>query len=355
MVTAARASERGRVLAALSYLLLTGVGFFGLSAVIRPLVPWPGEYGLRDKFEYFEEHKDEYDIVFLGSSRLWRSIVPERFDKELALRGTDARSFNFGVGGMRVWEMDHVLRRILELEPAKLKWILIEGGDWDPGFPSVQNTFASRSVFWHDGEETRKAIEATWTADLELMARMRLTSIHAQLYLRRVANYGQGKLIVRDLRGLPDFGIGRHQEEGYFIQAQGFQTQDALVHSGFLQRVDEYWAEVERIPELNNLPVDLDHVYQRALHDQYAATKVAGIELIHIIPPGIEGAPVRRSLHQAGVIPTLFDFNRPERFPKLFAEETHFSPDHLNLRGAEEFTRTLVTAFTRHLRGEDFR
>ncbi|MEM7306008.1 MAG: hypothetical protein AAF682_05025 [Planctomycetota bacterium] len=351
MTPTVRTRERGRALSALLYAALVAVGFFGVSAAIRPLVPWPSEYGLRDKFEHFEEHCDEYDLLFLGSSRLWRSIIPPRFDEEMALRGVELRSFNFGVGGMRVWEMDYVLHRVLELQPKKLKWIVIEGGDWDPDFPSVQNTFASRSVFWHNLAETRKAIGASFTADEGLGERLRLALIHAQLFLWKTANYGQGRIIVRDVRGIRAGDFGREREEGYFVQDQGFQTQDTLVHPNFRRNLETYKHDVSGIDAANAAEVDLDHVYAGAIERQYEAAAELGIELICIIPPGIEGAPVRLRLHEEGVIPTLFDFNQPKLYPDLFRVQARFSPDHLNLNGARELTHVLAKTFSRHLRG----
>ena len=130
------ARRRGRALLAALYTLLCGVGFFGVSAAIRPLMPTPNEYGFDEKFEYFAEHKDEFDVLAIGSSRVWRGFIPEDFDAEMELRGESLRSYNLGVGGMRVWEMDYLLRQVLALKPAKLRYVFIEGGDWDPEFAS---------------------------------------------------------------------------------------------------------------------------------------------------------------------------------------------------------------------------
>ena len=355
---AGRRANGGRILLPLLHVLLTAGGFFGTAAALRPLVPWPYEYGLRSKFEHFAEHGDAYDVVFLGSSRMWRSIIPARFDEDMARRGTPTRSYNFGVGGMRVWEMDYVFRRLVELAPERLHTVLIEGGDWDPDFPSKANTFASRSVYWHDRTGTTQAVVASLRADRPLFERLALARVHLQLYLWKQSNYGQGATTVRALRGLDGrggdaTGVGA-RPSSYYLGEEGFATQDTRVHPGFRRKVDEYLEDVAHIDAANDAPVDVAHLNTEPLARQHAAARALGFELIHVIPPGIEGAPVRRALHHSGDIAVLFDFNQPGRFPHLFEVEERFSPDHLNLVGARTFTRALAAAFARHRRGEPF-
>src|SRR5881628_3215393 len=54
--------------------LVFGASFAALSLLLRPLVPWPAEYSLRAKLDWFRAHKDELDCLFLGSSRVFRAV-----------------------------------------------------------------------------------------------------------------------------------------------------------------------------------------------------------------------------------------------------------------------------------------
>jgi hypothetical protein len=36
---------------------------------------------LRDKWAHYEKHKDEYDTLFIGTSRTYRGITPALFDQ----------------------------------------------------------------------------------------------------------------------------------------------------------------------------------------------------------------------------------------------------------------------------------
>src|SRR5713226_6136440 len=51
------------------------------------------------KLEYFAGHKDEFDTLFVGSSRIYHQVMPEVFDEVLRANGREARSFNFGIDG----------------------------------------------------------------------------------------------------------------------------------------------------------------------------------------------------------------------------------------------------------------
>ncbi len=338
-----------RILSALVCCALCGASFFGTAAAIRPLVPLPNEWGLAEKSDYFAAHKDEYDVVFVGSSHVWRSVIPEIFDHELALRGHEVKSFNFGVGGMRTWECDFTVRRILELKPAKLRWLVLEGGDWDADFPSGE-IYNSRTVYWHDRRETFEVIKAVWKQEQRLADRLRLTFQHLQLWLWRASNFGQGWPIAAALRGVP---LGTDQGEGSYTLGEGFQTQDLLTHPEFARNVEDYLAGVAKIEAANETEIDLDALYLGAMERREAAAAARGVEIIALVPPLVGGAPVEWRLHAAGKLDTLFNFNRPERFPELFRPETRFSPDHMNLIGAREFTHLLARAFARHLKGEE--
>src|SRR5262249_23207012 len=92
-------------LSAVGPVLLAAAAFLLVAAAIRPLVPWPVEYGLRAKVEYWKQHEDRFDTVFFGSSYTHRGVRPDVVDAELARRGAPQTSFNFGVQGMGFYEM----------------------------------------------------------------------------------------------------------------------------------------------------------------------------------------------------------------------------------------------------------
>ena len=73
---------------------------------------------------------EQNDLVMVfGSSMVQAGFSPREFDRDLAERGIDAKSFNFGFGGLNPLFQDYLSRRIVEqfqTEDRRIKLLLIE-------------------------------------------------------------------------------------------------------------------------------------------------------------------------------------------------------------------------------------
>src|SRR5688572_27502291 len=78
---------------------------------IGKITPPPHISIVSAKVQWLQEHGDEYDVIFLGSSRTFRQIVPELFDRLMAAASHPVKTFNLGVDGMRPPEDTYVLEQ----------------------------------------------------------------------------------------------------------------------------------------------------------------------------------------------------------------------------------------------------
>ena len=102
-------------------LVLLFFASLALSAkVISRLIPPAPIPQFSEKLAHFAAHKDEYDTLFIGSSRTFRQILPSLFDPLMAAGGQPARSFNFGLDGMFSPEDAYVAEKIFALHPSRL-------------------------------------------------------------------------------------------------------------------------------------------------------------------------------------------------------------------------------------------
>jgi len=66
-------------------LLLLGLffaaGLFGTSLLIGVRLPFPRIAIVSEKVDWLEAHGEEYDTLFIGSSRVYHQIIPELFDR----------------------------------------------------------------------------------------------------------------------------------------------------------------------------------------------------------------------------------------------------------------------------------
>ncbi len=78
------------------------------------------------KFQWFDGHKDNFEIVFVGSSRIAHGISPKLFDEIAASHGDHWRSFNLGKDKMKQRECLALARHVAALDPRKLKYLFLE-------------------------------------------------------------------------------------------------------------------------------------------------------------------------------------------------------------------------------------
>ena len=139
-----------------TFAIVTALVLFAMDGLHRPQDP-----RLDAKIDAFLENKDEYNVLFFGSSTFYRGIIPERFDAEFGRRGFDLKSLNLGLPGMRAHETNEFLRRSLKTRPKELRWVVVELNEW---LQLRANFFAQREIAWHDFSETVSVIQTHWMA-----------------------------------------------------------------------------------------------------------------------------------------------------------------------------------------------
>jgi hypothetical protein len=301
-------------------------------------------------WEEFRARKDEVDVLFLGTSRVFRGIETRIVDEELARAGMELRSCKVAVAGARPLPQDHLLRRILAMEPARLKWILLEIGPLGMTLPDLQGfdedrePVHARDIPWHTPRQTGMALAAVRRAQLPLGRKLSLALRHLDLLGRNLTNLG----------ALAERFTPSRRERALRRRAPGAPERAALDEFLRERRAVHDAARYRELPrkvsEQNRLPVALDEIDIDFYPEQVRAAAARGIELLHLTMPAAEGSPEAARLQELGILPSLLHFNDPERFPELFRHESRFNEGHLNLQGAERLSRLLAAALLERLR-----
>jgi hypothetical protein len=326
--------------------LASSLGFLAVATPFRRMVPWPDDQALWQKWVYFAAHKDEFDAVWIGTSLVLRDVDVPAIERGLAEAGVELHSFNFGMGGMGTYEQDFLLHRLLELEPARLKYVFLEGGPVGLGihprhiFQSPGDLDTFRSVFWHDWTQTGKVLGQTRRLPHALPTKLELAFTHLRLCARKFANYGLGPQVPRFLEGPGAPSAIMSEDLGFrpYPEPHGTEFTDPAAYA---QRVREVEAQ-------NRAPLELEELHTEVHAAQYAAVDARGAELIYLCLPASIGEPERPFLHAQGVIPWLFDFSQPSEHPELFRFEHRWDEDHLNRDGVALLTPLLVERILAH-------
>ncbi len=323
----------------LQNLAIVALTFATITTVVRYVSGSPDVGLLHDKLAYWHLHKDSFDTLFFGSSRIYRGIDPTEFDHAMAGHGHSTRSFNFGVAGMTAHETNALIRRVLRTKPARLRWVVVELDHWDPVIDH-RNRLKRRGILWHDLPETASALRSTSLLDTGVGPRADLMVTHVVHFLARAAAAGRGHdLLTNDSGPIPAF------------ERRGFETFPERAYKShpmrrrFLRELSAYEHAVATVKTANAVRVSAADYNTGALREQIAMIRRAGAQPVHIIPPVPRATPALRQLASAGLVPRLLAFNDPESYPELFHRDGRFDREHLTGDAAAIFSRRLAERF----------
>ncbi|NES72638.1 MAG: hypothetical protein F6K24_49310 [Okeania sp. SIO2D1] len=272
----------------------------------------------------------------------------------------EIKSFNWGIGGGTVAEIDFYLRKIIALKPANLKWLFIEYPD---GLDEeLRNSGSARSIYWHTPKQTILALRIM----LEKKHPLRLnfstaygnlkSLLYRILWIGRFSNFWQNKVLGFNL-----VEFIKKPQSRVLIQESGYYALDwgkVLIRTKqyFQNNLDDYYNRVNRkIDELkqrNTASINFSKTYSlKVLKNMCDRVEEQGIKPIVFMSPAIMGyeEPTAIELYKLDNTSVLFAFNNPETFPTLYKVESRWDFTHLNDKGAREFTRFMAEQFAKYI------
>lgn len=311
---------------------------------------------IQRKFDHYREHKDEYDVVFVGSSLIHRQVIPKVFDRELRRRGHKIRSFNFGVPHMRFHETNMLIERLLASKSDRLKWIFVDAGAEDRLLDD-RNWFSHRVIRWHTPSETWFVLEDILELDEPVGVKAKFMFGHLEHMGMQLLHIGQGPRIVRELGIIGDPNKerkrGKIKNEGFLSLDDALRAQKKAFRkrrAEMLRQKDVYEDMVDRVKQWTDEEAEAKESYKRRILDQAITIRKAGVEPIYLVTPIVRGNPKMKQLAAESDLITLFAYNNPERYPRFYDPVFRFDFNHLSEAGSRIFTRLLAKDFARHLK-----
>jgi hypothetical protein len=320
------------------------------SLAIGRCLPFPDVPGICQKLNWLAKHGDDFDVVFIGSSRVEQQIIPEEFDRTAAALGHPVRSFNAGMAAMVPPEDSYVLEQILQRPHRRLHWVFLEimplGGQFDAALAGT-----GRMDYWHDLRRmqllTGRALEDVsreWERAKSAGARFEELSriaqgwgSHARSFFTRGTNLGRGVVLLSS-----HFHRGKkttHYDEGGPRHDGWVPTKPMFMSGKLLADYEHQFSELSGNPSRHTG----DPVSEGALRSDIALLRRQGIETVLFLPPTLANSQFFPT-GSLGDVP-IFDFSDIDRYPELYATKNHKDGVHLNLAGAEIFSRELASLF----------
>ena len=335
------------------HIALFVVGWVAVQALVQPALPLPALEDLQPKLEHLTEAADEYTAVAIGSSRVFREVIPDVFDEQMRLLGRRHKLFNLGAKGMRVPEAVVILEWLLERRPANLELVIFELTDCDP-FLDTRNEMADREIAWHTWGATRRAVEGAWTdPDTRVGDRERAEAsvMHLRHWLARFAATGRGRELVPLLeRGQPGDSVREPMDLVKYMRiTQGWVPLEAEMQAGYQARQDHYRGHIpeyfERVKDLRNkraVPIPM-RAYEVALIERVRELCAGhGLQLVFVIMPSLTVEADLLGAQGRGELPELLVFNDPRRYPFFYKPDSRWDAAHLTRPASRVFTGRLV-------------
>jgi hypothetical protein len=324
-------------LSVLVFLLAFAASCLGLSAAVERL---PGVQLIegsveRAKFRGFARHADQFDLAFVGTSRVMRQVVPTLFDRRMGQLGTSLRSYNFGLGGMKFAEIGHTVEWILARRPARLKWLVIELRELDKR-SADKNEFTRRMVFWHSPKATLDLCRIVAASEEPLGERLSEIAMHLHHLGYRLGNVGTALPIFRDL-------MGRAQEETQLdVQPDGYVPY-RREHGPRFEEDLAFLEEARREYLATPGSVEAPPLYAETMEAMARELRAAGIEPIFLlVPPISEWRSEFFRYARVQAPPPVLAYHDPVEYPLFWRGENLYNRYHLNGKGARELSKLLA-------------
>jgi hypothetical protein len=324
-------------------------------ATLNTILPLPEIGVVSPNLRFFLQHRDDFDTLFIGSSRIRHQISPAIFDRTMGAAGFPTRTFNFGVNAMVPPEDGYVLERLLGARPRHLKWVFIELDELQTKrVPETEGT--RRSLYWHDRKRTALVLRAILDAGhpeggFTLLGK-----------LGRVILPGSGNSEARDLfffhskLFVTNFtNIGRKIELGrwisYLWKEEVLSNEMGSAGDGYVP-LSEKMSAAETITYQAELEHAVTHAGSRfvsaatedAYRDLAEEVRKAGATPIFLVTP--LAMQIKLAFRpQAGIASPIMSFNNATAYPQLYRNEMRMDRSHLNNVAAEEFTRLVAENF----------
>ena len=333
---------------------------FAIGIVIfSQIIPSPEIPRVTSRLENFVKKKDEYNAVFIGSSRIYRHIVPSEFDKLMAGKGKNIKSYNFGFPYMRPVESYFFLKKILAMKPENLEYVFIELENVALDIRN-KNLRTKRVIYWHSLEHTFWVYDLILNYQRSLRRKYDLLKLHTIPLMYHLGNIGKVDGLIQWINNLGNqdnttFNQERNRVtpnldfDGYLALDQEIGVNYEKRHQKFLDNLDTYQKEVKLFSLPSDKVATFDPSQLRVTKDLVQAVKDSDATPIFIISPLLKKQEHLIAMSTKGYISTLFAFNNPIEYPQLYVPEVQFDMAHLNDKGAREFTKLLSEKFSEYL------
>lgn len=343
---------RARTTAVMTFFVVAVISIIGINALLAGSEqPNLGLFG--KKVEFLRERHDQFNVLFVGTSSIYRSIDPVVLGEVAKKNGCDVRAFNLGVSKLRLTELRHIKDNL----PAEMigDYDLIVLSPMAASGIKTANWPSSRIQHFSDWQGYKSSLIDLWEYPTTKRA-PRVTYYSALLsgafFYRQL---GIGRL-TNSFEGWPgattDNNTGDTFDGGAILDfsRHGFVALDDEPDEQFKRRQDGMIHRVDQFEALKTAGPDpsffhgsmAERAWRRYTRAMEHFTHL-DVPILMFLPPMVATRPQDIALadHAASEDMPLVNFNQMDLYPEFFDNSYWFDYYHTNKAGAVAVTERL--------------
>jgi len=324
------------------------------------LTPWSwGSEIIDQKKNWLNQHRDEYNMLVIGSSRVYRQVDPEILDS-LVITPEKIKSFNFGVNWLFIPETFYVFNNLVKKEGLKYNYVIIELSK----IRSIDyaNFYTTRTIYWTNFSNYSFAVKAIASSNFAIHEKVATILAYSVNYIGNLINLGyitealSYKAHLPLYAGFPEMGAKSNGYNTLTTQPIGssFSKEENTEarHLKFLsdtsavtRRLHMSTRQFDKFEKNPELLKRYNKYYADHLNKMIDEAKNNGTHLVFLMSPRVD-------LNQYNELIPLFNNINPahqieisdgRKYPELYMAANSFDETHLNTEGAKIYTTILAT------------
>ncbi len=325
----------------------------GFSLILRQQAPIPDMNVLSPKLAAYQAHADQYDTVFLGTSRTFYHIVPDEVEAAAESAGCPRPNvFNFGVFGLTGAEQDWLVDQVLDAGQGTLRTLVIE--DPLPEARSLDNATNERARFFHGPSEYGSTVESITSFPESAPKQVFRLGIFGAGVAYDLSGVGRAASVFFPAPETPDPFKLDMEFDGFEVLGSRPTPDIEARRKDFLDHPDTLDVAMARYGVASDENVAARAVY---LEERLRHIRALGINAALFISPDpaeLDRTP-RVGVELARIAPDLpvLNFNRPDVYPALFERSLWFDQSHYGESGARALSRVAGAELCSQLKRSD--
>ena len=307
---------------------------------------------LSEKMDDYLLHRDEIDMVFLGSSQTFRHIDAPRINRLLDEAGIDLTVYNFGVPALTEPEMRYIADFIIENKSPRLKYVVLQNPLRAEG--EFSNMMSQRGRFFR---APARAAE-TWT-DVNcytgtLMGKIKRYRNNAQAMTAEALGLGRLAQLAfpSDDESALKYASGYRDNDGFWPvdeDSNGHVVMRGKNTPMTRKSMDNFLAG-----KSDYIPDDKASTCRaNELLETIGKNRKSGLKPLYFVSPSPKETGHDKAITEAisRADPTLpiLDMSSPGRYPELFQPSLWFDHSHMKGNGAKALADLISPALIAHL------